>query len=610
MMPWPSSVYLVADSTTATGYRVDIPAAAMPVNADMIAVDPAIINHYDGFPIAGPMVVAFETGVSGEGLPSHSDISSSMEPAASIVVVNMSTGERLPIFAEPDMNAEVPEERALLIRPMTRMDSGTRYAVGIRNTVKAANGGELPVPQGFAKILEGKSLSHPLAERVEGGYDAIFGSLAAAGLPKEELVLAWDFVTASDEFLTSDLMSMREQALKSLAETTYTYDLELLPANGPDVHRLVAGTYNTPLFMSDVEDDKATIVRDDAGLPVMQAVGNANVAALIPKCVETAELPLPITVFGHGIFGNALDSLDGGFVQQVAEENCTVLVGGDWVGLTDRQFAAVAFAMNDINRGVALGEKLSQSVINFIVLQRLLRGPLLDAEAFQYEGQRVLDPSRITYFGASLGGIMGGVFMALDPDITRGALGVPGGPWSLLFERTVFWPPLRITMKGAYPDPWDYQQNIALIGMLFEKVDPVTVAHRLLDNPLPDTPAKQILVYMALGDALVSNLGSDVLARSMGLPVIGPSVALPYGLTMTMDAAPSGYAMYDESPEIWPPDHNALEDFTYNDTHQDVHKQPAVQRQVFRLLSEGVVSNECTLQDAPAPCKCADGACQ
>ena len=611
LLPWPSSAYLVEDATSVTGFRVALPAEAMPVNADSIVVDPFQFNQFDGFPVAGAIIAAFETGVSAEGLPPHTDIAQAMEDSASVVVVNMETGEKLPIFAEPDMNAAVPEERVLLIRPMRRMESGTRYAVGIRNSVKAADGGELPVPAGFAKILAGKSIKHPLAERVEGGYEQIFGSLAAVGLPQEELVLAWDFVTASDEFLTQDLLAMRTQALAAMEAQTFSYDIQEQSNDNPaEVLRVLTGTYDTAMFLTEAETDRSSFNRGADGLPELSGIGTANLGAIIPKCVETAQLPIPVTIFGHGMFGNAADSLDNGFLQTLANEECTVVVGGDWIGLTNRQFAAVAFAMNDLNRGAPLTDKLSQAVINFIVLQRMLRGPLLTSDAFQVGGEQVLDPTRVYYFGASLGGIMGGVYMALDPDVTRGALGVPGGPWSLLFERSVFWPPLRITMKGAYPDPWDYQQNVALMGMLFEKVDPMAMAHRVLVDPLPDTPPKQLLLYMALGDALVSNIASDVLARTLNIPVIGPSVATPFGFTATTDAVPNGYAIYDESPEIVPPNHNALEDLEYNDTHQDVHEWGAVQRQVYRLLTEGVIESECSLEGAPAPCLCATGACE
>jgi len=611
MMPWPSSAYLTADTTTETGYRVDLPAAALPVNADNIPIEADVFNAYDGFSVAGPLLVDFPTGVSADGLPSQKTIDASMEPNAPIVVVNMDTGERLPYFAEPDMNAAVPEERALIIRPMVRMASATRYAVGIRNTVKAADGSALPVPEGFAKILEGKDIKHPLFERL-GNYDDIFSSLDAEGLPKSEIVLAWDFVTASDASLTRDLMTMRTAALGALDGLDQSFTLEALGNDNTDeVLRVWGGTFETPMFLNNGEKDNSVLVRDDAGLPTLDGMGTANIGAVIPKCVETATLPVPVVIFGHGMFGNAVDSLDNRFLQQFANEQCTILVGSDWIGLTDRQFASVAFAMNEVNKGIAITEKMAQAVINFIALENILRGSLLTADEFMLDGKQLIDPENISYFGASLGGILGGVFMAYDPFITRGALGVPGGPWSLLFERSVFWPPLRITMKGAYPEPWDYQQNIALLGMLFEKVDPITTAHRVItDNPLPDTPVKQLLVYMALGDALVANVASDVLARTLDIPVVGPSVKVPYGLVETMDTVTSGYTVYDEAVDVAPPESNAMEDLDFNSTHQDVHEWGAVERQVFGFLKDGMISDECQLDGAPAPCLCPTGACQ
>ena len=75
----------------------------------------------------------------------------------------------------------------------------------------------------------------------------------------------------------------------------------------------------------------------------------------------------------------------------------------------------------------------------------------------------------------------------------KGALGAAGGAWSLPFERSLAWPPLQGAMKGAYDrNPYDYE--LALVGLLFEKVQPITTSSRILANPLPDTPAKQLFI--------------------------------------------------------------------------------------------------------------------
>ena len=49
LLPWPSAVYEIADPSTATGRRVQIPLAAMPKNIDDVAVDPGWLNRWDGF---------------------------------------------------------------------------------------------------------------------------------------------------------------------------------------------------------------------------------------------------------------------------------------------------------------------------------------------------------------------------------------------------------------------------------------------------------------------------------------------------------------------------------------------------------------------------------
>lgn len=120
LAPWPSSVYL-DPADTPTGYRVALPVEAMPVNYEDVSIDPAAYNRYDGFAPSGHMVALFPAGVSSEGLPPHTDPGASLAADSATVVINMDSGERLLHFAEIDMNAVFPEDRALIIRPLVRM---------------------------------------------------------------------------------------------------------------------------------------------------------------------------------------------------------------------------------------------------------------------------------------------------------------------------------------------------------------------------------------------------------------------------------------------------------------------------------------------------------
>jgi hypothetical protein len=619
LMPWPSSAYLEADAKTATGVRVALPTAAMPSNLDSIPVDPAPWNRFDGFSPSGALLAAFPAGVAADGLPGHADPSASLADDSLVVVVNMDTGERLTMFAEVDMNVDEPALRPLIIRPLERMAAGARYAVAIREGVLGADGQPLARPAGFQALLDGDEVDHPRFARVADGADAMFAALEKAGVERDELVLAWDFVTASDESMTADLLTMRDAALPAMGEAgaNLTFTAEEYEGDPVLSFRLLLGTHDAPNFLTNGEEEDSILRRGaggaggagDPGRPALDGTYTANFAAVIPACVTTAPLPIPAVLFGHGLFGSAEGYVTDDLLQQVANDNCVVFLAGDWIGLTERQIGAAVLSANDLNKSHAMVEKLAQSVINFIALEQLVRGPMAESEEFQFEGQQIIDPTRVFFFGASLGGIMGGAFMAYDPFIERGALGVPGGAWSLLIERSYSWTALSVVAEGAYTNVLENQILIGFLAWSLERWDPITTARRVLSDPLPGTPPKQLLLYEGLNDCLVSNLSSEMLARTLGVPVTTPSVKTPFGLETATGPVASGFTIYDESPEPAVPDTNVppAED---NGTHSGVNARPAVLRQVLGFLQSGEVVNECRSGDAPAPCDCAAGACE
>jgi len=611
LMPWPSAAYQVADASTASGYRLDIPIEAMPVNVDDIAIDPAPWNRLDGFSPSGAMLAAFPAGVSADGLPGHDDPSASLADDSLTVVVNIDTGERLLHFAEVDMNTEDPTQRTLIIRPLERMAPGARYAVGVRRGVMGGDGKLLEPSEGFVALRDGKGFDHPRFAALADGAGDMFAALAAAGAPKEDLVLAWHFATASDESLTADLLSMRSQALPAMGEAGASLGFQVSEVAGnPELtYKLYLGTHDSPNFMTDGESDDSIIRRDDAGVPAMDGMYPANFAAAIPACVASEPLPIPVVVFGHGLFGSAEGYIGDDFLQQIADDNCVVVVAGDWIGLTERQITSAALSANDLNRSHALVEKLGQAVINFISLEQLVRGPLAAAPEFQYEGTPIIDTDKVWYLGASLGGIMGGTFMAYDPTIERGALGVPGAAWSLLIERSYAWQPLQVAALGAYEDEYEYQMLVSFLAFSMERWDPITTARRVLDDPLPGTPPKTILMYEAMNDSLVSNLSTEMAARTMGIPIAGPTVKMPYGFSMVTDPVPNALTIYDEHPDPPVPSTN-VPPAADNGTHAGVNERPALLREVVNFLRGGSIINECHDGDAPAACDCATGACE
>ncbi|MBA2542163.1 MAG: hypothetical protein H0V17_21160 [Deltaproteobacteria bacterium] len=611
MMPWPTMIYAKADATSATGFRLDIPAEAMPVNVDGDSIDPGTFNRRDGFSTLGPILAAFPSGVSPAGLPSFKNPDESLAADAAVVVIDMTTGERVPLFAEVDQNIALAEARNLMIRPLARMKPNTRHAVGIRRAVKALDGGDLPVPQAFAAIRDGGSFTHPKFATLKAGTLEAIAALEDAGIPKDDLVLAWDFITVSDEYIRSDLTTMREAALPAIgtAGANLTFTTETRSNTDTSFKRYV-GTFKSPDFLTNGEADNSIMRRGPDGLPVMQGMRDARFAAIIPNCVQTATLPRPTVIFGHGLFGSAEEYLDDDFVAELAEDHCFIIIAGDFIGLTSRQLHLAPLAVNDLNKGTQVTEKLEQSIIDFIALENIARGPMAQSAEFKFNDAPLIDPANTFYIGGSLGGNMGNTFMAYDPNITKGVLAVPGGNWWLMIERSTAWALLVGAAQGAYDDPEEYQLALSMsFGMGFEPLDPMTTAANVIKDPLFGQPEKKILMWYAIGDCLVSNIASELVAREMGLPMLGPSVRSPWGLTPVDGPLESGVTVYDDHPTPMPFDSNIppIED---NGTHSGINKKPAPMRQVEQfLISTGMVVDECKVNATAAPCDCATGAC-
>ncbi len=613
LLPWPSATYLKTDSSSVTGFRVDLPTTAMPTNEDGQAVEPDLFNRYDGFTLSGAILVAFPSGVSSQGLPSFKNPDESLATSAPIALIDIEHGERTPFFAEIDQNTLDVAKRDLIIRPLARLKPGTRYVVAIRKGVKAADGGELASPPAFEALKAGKDFSHPRYNAIALRWPSYFDKLAAMGIQKDDLVLAWDFVTASDEFMRSDLTTMREKALPAIGTNgaNLTFTIKSTEPNLTTTYKRYLGTYKSPDFLTAGETDPSVLRRGGDGLPENVGLRDAQFAAIIPNCVTTGAQPLPrpTIIFGHGLFGSAKEYLNDDFVGKLAEDHCLVILAGDFIGLTSRQLQLAPLAVNDMNRGRQISEKLAQSVVDFIALENVTRGPMSNAPEFKFNGQAVIDPNKTFYVGGSLGGIMGNTIMAYDPNFKKGVLAVPGGIWSLLLERSAAWFALLGAAQGSYKDPAVYQLIIAALGWAMEPYDPITTAAHVIKDPLFGQPAKDILIWYTIGDCLVTNISTEMVAREMGIQVLGPTVKEPWHLPVAPGPLQSGVTIYNAHPTPLPPDTNQppSED---NGTHSGINKKPPALRQVEKFLLQNQVVDECKVNNVPVPCDCAvAGAC-
>ncbi|HEU4734629.1 MAG TPA: hypothetical protein VFT22_42350 [Kofleriaceae bacterium] len=606
MTPWPSSAFEVDDPSSATGRRLAIPEGTLPASTQGVAIDPAGWNVADGFSPAAPIVMAWKGGVSPEDLPPNDNFDLSLTAESPTVILDMTTGTRVAHFAEVDAQADdQPDSQALYLRPAARLAGGHRYAVAITRRVHAADGSELEVPPGFAALRDDKNTDHALLEAMRPRFAEVLDALGAAGFPPGDLVLAWDFTVASDEWIHRDMIAARDRALAALADhdLAFTVATDAKIGDGSVIARKITGTLDAPLFLT--RDGAAgpgtRIARDGDGLPALQGFYQIPFTAIVPACA-TASTPAAMVLYGHGLLGSSGETA-GGVQQTTAAELCAVFVGTDMRGMSTPDIAAVVGALGDLSHADEIMEVLEQGLVNHITLVRAMRTTFAQRLFVGAGGASLVDPQRVYYYGLSQGGIMGTAVMAYEPTITRGVLGVAGADYSTLLERSSDWPRYRAILGSAYSDPLDLTMAVGLFQMRWDKVEGAGVANSVLAGAATGVPPKQLLVQIALGDDQVPNLGSYWLARTMGVPILGPTPTTPWGLTVQDSPLPSGSAMVIMDGGAPPPPAANLPAPNLG-MHDLTRKQPATRRQIKTFFETGQIVNECA-----GACVCQAGAC-
>ena len=298
LLPFPNDFFTVADSTTATGRRVNFLPTAMPRNGTDVTtgeaggegkpIDPTEWNRNDGFS-PGSMVVTYVASIdlprtwgiedrahSGAGYNQHgyfdyrdqiTDIGLSTDPEAPIQIINAATGERHPFWSELDQHPQTGDDRrALILRPARNFDEGARYIVAMRNLKNAA--GDKIQPGAAFKAFRDGTATGPRAAQM----NAIFAILDdKADIGRHNLYLAWDFTVASERNLSERVLHIRDEAFKGLGDTNLA-------------DRKVQG--NSPAFTVDRTEDRTDNWTDSHGVQHSQKLRRIHGRVTVPNYLD------------------------------------------------------------------------------------------------------------------------------------------------------------------------------------------------------------------------------------------------------------------------------------------------------------------------------------
>jgi hypothetical protein len=564
LFPFPSDHYTVSDSSTPTGLRVNLSAASTPANKDGVHINPADINRSDGFSPGESMVTRVPgldnpTAFQKTGAVPLTDMDQAFAPNQPIVLIDASTGQRQLIWSELDSTASSPDSTDLIIRPGRNLIEGHRYIVAMRN-LKDASGNVIRAPPGFALYRDGLTTDVPAIESRRAHFDEIFSKLQRAGIGRGDLYEAWDFTVASTTNITQRMLSIRDRGLADLGDTTpgdgtmqgsapsftvtdvKTVDDPTNPLTGSHATenvREVTGTYQVPCFLNSPGcAPGGQFNLGPEGLP-QQTPGNFQTARFtcnIPKSAATESSPgsgvwnldhaVRPSMYGHGLFGDYTE-VHTTNVRQLGNDEGVMTCATDFTGMMEDDIGTAIQALQDLSKFQPIADGLQQGFLNFIYLGRLLMLPdgFSSDAAFKFGGQSVIDHgSGLYYYGNSQGGIAGGALTAVEPDITRTVLYVPGMNYSTLLTRSVDFSDYALILYPSYPNESERPLLLAMIQMMWDRGEPDGYANHMTSDPLPGTPAHHVLIDMSYGDHQVSNIATEVEARTIGAPLRYPTL--------------------------------------------------------------------------------------
>jgi hypothetical protein len=528
----------------------------------------------DGFS-PGIAAMTHLPGATVAGLASPDTIEDSLEAESPTVIIDAETGERVPHWAELDEWAvqakiridagkekpdfptltrdvgELREEQAFMVRPAIRLNDATRYIVAIRN-VRDGEGALVPPSPGFKALRDDEPSEDPVIESRRAHFEEIFETLEGAGIAREDLQIAWDFTTASRENNTSAMLHIRDDAFAKYPDGV-PYTIEVVtdtPMEGMACRLEI--TFDMPLYMTGGETGELLNLGDD-GLPEQNGTYPYAAAMFVPSSAQ-GEVAAPLVEVGHGQLGAKEQVF--GYGEIWAQENLAGF-GLDHIGFSSDDVFTVVSAIlgGDLSTFRAIPERMHQGLLNFLVAMRTLSreaegGPTttLNQTLANECGGAKIDGTKRYYFGGSQGGILGASIMALNLDIERGLLAVPGQSYNLLLNRSGNFDEYAGQLYTNYGwNALDMQMNLALIQGLWDRAEPTGYSKYIRTNLLPGTPAHDVLIQVSKADHQVTNLGAHIMARTIGGVVnLAPLIRPVWGLEVTGQNEPhTGSAMLE-----------------------------------------------------------------
>lgn len=483
-LPFPSSYHLVADKSTTSGWKVNLPLQSFLPLKGGLSMDLSFANELDGFGTMTPMMFyidgmkeAYEANLTDvPRLQGATHISWSITNSSLTLLLDVTEKKLIPHIAEIDYLD--PNHPLVLVTPFKPLNHASHYAVAIWGATDA-NGKLLPATPGFKELMTHvhkggvtPGIMHEL-DRARRFKETILPSLQTAApwvdydSNPENMQLMFDFRTVSNESQLGRTKSVRRATLERVSDRSWEYDVKVIRQRdnectwdekkgyGYQVARTIHGEMNVPWFLQSYGPGARGETLDSQSLQEGKRalVGRAKFDVHVPCALRAAALGLngrqalrAVVEYGHGIFGTRKEAQSSPVIK-MGNENGYLVTAMDWRGMSIFDLPLVVKTMlSRPGMFSASRDNIIQGFANKIALTHYSQNGLLGEEFLRFgndNDDRADDKSIpimeqeqggkgvvAAFYGASQGGILGAGYTALagersiDPSVAPGKLGM------------------------------------------------------------------------------------------------------------------------------------------------------------------------------------------
>jgi hypothetical protein len=509
---WPEPAFLVDDPATRTGKRLrfdpEVYSGIAMMSAGFLPVFTEDLADLDGFGVNAEVFLRFNRAFDEATVPSGEATSS---PGAGLGMIVLDPAPRI----EPVLVRFTDRGATLMLGSMHPFPAKSRAAVFVTRALTAAAGGCLePNAAAAAELASpGADVSDAITAMRDLGIIADTSELIAVTVfPTQS--------TVDDSVLVAGDIAARDFTTDGPA--TCTTSADFVKCDGT----FTAGDYR--------DADGVLRIDPDAVAPV--TTYRVPFTVWLPPA-GTGTAPHPALLFGHGL-GSGREQ--GEELARIAApsgiatvaipalqhgEHPTNTEPGSGTLPTVLRFFAIGDLETRAFNGLLHRDYWRQSTYDKLQLTRILEAGM-DVDG---DGTTDLDPTKLAYLGASLGGIMGSELAALTDAYGAVILAVPGGRVSSMISDSETFGGIVVALRPRGVTEGDVARFFPILQTVLDRGDSASYGpHILRDRLVGDgtAPPPSVVLGVALDDDTVPNVANYVLARSIDVPIV-PEVLRP-----------------------------------------------------------------------------------